>query len=326
MAKIYLIIKKMTRKATKQVQSILQTRVWADFKSRHSWTMHEINGLFFLKRTLPFKQHLLYAPEIPFEKRALPALIKNTRQLSRHQNVFVTRLEFLEPWSGDKCAILSHLGLVRSFEEIQPEFRQWVDLDPDEPAILAQMKQKGRYNIHLAKKHDIKVTTETDPQIFLKLFRATARRDGFSIRADHYYIDLIETLQSAKMGELRVAWYNQTPLAALIVSYYDGLASYLYGASSSLKRELMAPYLLHWEAMREAKKRGCHTYDLLAIAPFANSIPHTSNFVLQKKYAGITRFKQQFGGRPVHLLGSWDLVYNPLIYQTFRFLENIRRR
>ena len=175
-----------------------------------------------------------------------------------------------------------------------------------------------------------------DSRLFYELFADTARRDGFAIRSHAYFADLIETLAANQLGELLVAYHGKVPLAGAVISYYDGLASYLYGASASRDRELMAPYLLHWTAMQHAKARNCHTYDLLTIAPFrseqqtvnSKQSDGSSSFVPghSHKYAGITRFKQQFGGRPVHLLGSWDLPVRPFTYAAFRFAETWRRR
>jgi lipid II:glycine glycyltransferase (peptidoglycan interpeptide bridge formation enzyme) len=77
---------------------------------------------------------------------------------------------------------------------------------------------------------------------------------------------------------------------------------------------------MHFEAMKEAKKRNCLIYDFLAVAPSdwpSNAPAHP--------YAGLSRFKTQFGGEMVRLLGSWDLINKPVWYKMYRFVERRRR-
>ncbi|MBI2464387.1 peptidoglycan bridge formation glycyltransferase FemA/FemB family protein [Candidatus Peregrinibacteria bacterium] len=57
------------------------------------------------------------------------------------------------------------------------------------------------------------------------------------------------------------------PIAAIIVTHFGDRATYFYGASSNRHRDLMAPYLLQWTAMLDAKKHGYLWYDLFGIAP-----------------------------------------------------------
>ncbi|MBI4948066.1 peptidoglycan bridge formation glycyltransferase FemA/FemB family protein, partial [Candidatus Berkelbacteria bacterium] len=64
-------------------------------------------------------------------------------------------------------------------------------------------------------------------------------------------------------------------------------------------------------------QKGCTRFDLLAIAP-PNSKGHN--------YEGITGFKRNFGGEVVELIGSWDLVHNPLWYFLYKIAQKLRRR
>lgn len=307
--------------------SLLQTQAWADFKSRHGWRAHTGGEHFFLERSLPLGQHFIYAPELPLQTSKLKQLAAEATRLGRAQQAFAVRLEFLAEWSESVAHELKQLGFVKSFEEVQPEFRQWIDLRPTLDEILAAMKPKGRYNIRVAERHGVQVTESDDIDIFYRLAITTAKRDGFTIRSRDYYADLLKTLQQNNLGALYVATLTpDTPLAAAIISFHDNISSYLYGASSSDHRESMAPYLLHWHIMQEAKKRSCTIYDLLAVAPPSDTqhlTPNTNK--LARKYAGITRFKSQFGGQTVHLIGSWDLILKPAVYTAYKLLETIRR-
>ena len=77
-------------------------------------------------------------------------------------------------------------------------------------------------------------------------------------------------------------------IAAGIFVFHGDTAIYYYGASSSDRefRKHMAPYLLQWFAIGEAKKRGCTTYDFLGIA---------SPGSVDDRLAGVSAFKEKFG-------------------------------
>ena len=73
-------------------------------------------------------------------------------------------------------------------------------------------------------------------------------------------------------------------IAAGIFVFSGKTALYYYGASSSdnAKRKYMATYLLQWEMIREAKRRGCTIFDFLGVADPEDPDSHL---------AGVTDFK-----------------------------------
>lgn len=148
--------------------------------------------------------------------------------------------------------------------------------------------------------------------IFHKLYMETVRRERISGRNIDYFYDLVDILGAKDMAEVFIAELQDEPLAAAIVTYCDGVASYLYGGSSRKNREVMAPFALHFAIIRQAKKRNCHSYDLLGVAPEGAK---------NHKWAGLTRFKENFGGKNVEIIGGYDKVYNLGWYRLFRFLR-----
>ena len=149
-------------------------------------------------------------------------------------------------------------------------------------------------------------------KIFYNLYRETVRREKITGRSIDYFYDMVDILGAKDYAEVFVAYLQDQPLAAAIVTYYDGVASYLYGGSSRLNREVMAPFALHWAIMKAAKARNCHHYDLLGVAPEG---------VQKHKWAGLTRFKENFGGKNVEIIGSYDKVYHLGWYRLFRFMR-----
>lgn len=246
------------------------------------------------------------------------AALKDIKTESVPGRIFA-RFEFLDLWTPERAGKLVHAGLIKAFEDVQPEYRQWILLDKSEEELLKEMKPKGRYNINVAKKHNLKVDwgiTDNSVKTLFELYRQTSQRADFQGRNLDYFQKLSQVLADNKAGDIVVISKNDQPLSALLLSFYGGVCSYLYGGSGG-DRSLMGPYLAHWEAIKEAKKRGLAVYDLLAIAPEGNeNHPH----------AGLTRFKSQFGGQSIRLLGSWDLVHSQFWYGLYRFAERKRRR
>jgi lipid II:glycine glycyltransferase (peptidoglycan interpeptide bridge formation enzyme) len=209
---------------------------------------------------------------------------------------------------------------ARSAADVQSPDTALVDLCAAEDAILGRMKSKGRYNIHLAHKRGVRVRNCGAEGLdqFYALFQETARRDGLSIHALSYYRTLFEHCAEYPGQELRLylADYAEKPIAAAIVLFRKNTATYLYGASSNEDRNVMAPYAVQWQAMRDAKAYGCAEYDLFGIPPSADP---------EHPMAGLYRFKTSFGGRIIHRSGSWDFSYKRLARQVFSAAEALRK-
>lgn len=298
------------------ITSFFQTDAWASFKQKSGWRPRRVGEHLALRKGLPLSQSLEYWPELPMSSEVLQEIESECRRSA--PDIF-TRFEFLEKYSLEIAERLQKIGLRKSFEEVQPEYRQWVRLDSSEEELLNGMKPKGRYNIKVAERSDLQVSFSTDRSAvgqFFKLYQQTSERNKFQGRGLGYFESLVKLLAKEGVGEVLVVSKNGLPLSAGIFLYWGGVGSYLYGASGG-DRNLMAPYLMHWSAIKRSKTKGCWIYDLLAIAP-----PDKPNH----SYANLTRFKTQFGGESVRLLGSWDFIRKPFWYTIYQFAERRRRQ
>jgi len=325
------------------MKSLLQTQEWATLKEKQGWKIHDPDEIFVLEKKLPLGKTFLYAPEVSFAQITdFNRFITKVDKIARNINSIFFRLELLDEKVEKNIEIIENLQKYKfhkAFEEIQPEYRQIIPIAGSNEAILTQMKTKGRYNIKVAERHGVEVKVIGSENLkqgldeFYKIFTETAKRDGFSIRPREYFQTLLDTLGTKGYTELLVAYLNNVAIAAEIVTYYDETASYLYGSSANNFRNVMAPYLMHWAAIKRARAKGCKYYDLLAIAPFdsdqglvdSGQSENQKQKIINHKYSGITRFKEQFGGRSVNIIGSYDLVYQPIWYEIFKTIEKIRR-
>jgi len=211
-----------------------------------------------------------------------------------------------------------------------------LDLRKTEEEILGGMKPKWRYNIRLSEKKNVEVGREGAGalDVFYGLYEETARRDGIAIHPFSYYKTLLETADRAggdvgkgqtgadeTAGNERpsisvwVARHEGVPVASIITLFLDRHATYLYGASSNEKRNLMPAYALQWKAIAAAKSEGCRDYDFFGIPPDGNP---------NHAMAGLYLFKTGFGGSLRHRVGSIDYPLSRTAYAAFRSAEALR--
>ncbi|MFW5694890.1 MAG: lipid II:glycine glycyltransferase FemX [Alkalispirochaeta sp.] len=220
-------------------------------------------------------------------------------------------------------------GLRRAPVRVQPPDTVVVDLSLDEEQIMAAMKGKTRYNVRLAARKGVTVARVRDAAVttevgrWYALYQETARRDRIAIHPMRYYQDVVEVAASMRAaGEeaplitLYMATHEEDLLAGIVVASYRGMSTYLYGAGANVKRNLMASYLIQWEAMRDAKGAGDRSYDMFGIPP-SDDPSHPMH--------GLYRFKTGFGGTIVNRPGCWDVVRAPVVGGTFRTAERGRR-
>ncbi len=222
------------------------------------------------------------------------------------------------------------------FEGVQSRIKKTIDLNPHQTLLLdirkpqeellAEMKPKTRYNIRLAEKSGIKVrvlqqlpvpsTGGEDP------IAASAKRAGIQAYTPEYFNQLLNFFSKSKeYGSIQArcyAAYHQSDLLAVtIMLEYAGRATYLFGGALELKRNLMPSYLLHWQAIQDAKARGIETYDFWGVEIDENH-----------PWYGFSKFKLGFGGEVIKRPGTLDFTYNPTWYNAyaiFRKLNRLRR-
>jgi len=203
--------------------------------------------------------------------------------------------------------------------DVQPPSTVLIDLNLTPDELLAAMHKKNRYNIRLAERKGVQVRSAGDDELdrWYDLYRETALRDRITIHPFRYYHRLFELARGSTRLSLHLylAEHENDLLAGIIVAEFGDQATYLYGASSNVKRSLMPNYALQWKAILQAREAGITSYDLFGVPP-ADDPDHPMH--------GLYRFKTGFGGRLVHRAGSWDVVIRPMRYNAYRFAEQVR--
>jgi len=206
----------------------------------------------------------------------------------------------------------------KSMSNILPSNTIFLDLTRDLSVIKGSMKQKTRYNIELSVRKEVTVELAgiEDLETWYKLYTETASRNNFYLHHIDYFKAVLtnraRNTQSPAEVLLLIAVVEKMPLAAMFLVITGNRGTYLYGASASHHKNLMASYALQWEAIKIAKEKGCTEYDMFGIAP--NPDPSHPLF-------GLYRFKTGFGGTIFHTMGCWDYPIHSEIYNYFAAAE-----
>jgi len=311
---------------------LLQSWAWGDFQKsldNKIFRLALVNGngqiqavILVVKHEVHFEYNYLYCPRGPVinivEIAHLNSLFAEIKNIAREEKSFMIRVD--PPWAVGNESRMTDVDFRKSEYEIQPKCNLVIDITKTEQELLSQMKQKTRYNIGVAQKHGVQVRISNevaDLESFWQLVKQTAERDNFTPHLKEHYKKMFEILNADGTIKLFLAEYENKIIAANLVSFFGKFCTYLHGASSDMYRELMAPHLLQWQAIAEAKRLGCQFYD------FGGVNAKTYN---NEKWAGITRFKNGFAPEipAKEYIGSFEIVLNPVIFAAYKFVKQIR--
>ncbi|MDA1060249.1 MAG: peptidoglycan bridge formation glycyltransferase FemA/FemB family protein [bacterium] len=308
--------------------TIHQTSKWGHFQAhRPSRGKYWIIGVFegkkliggsmLIRYLLPKNHCWLYTPRGPLARpEMMPHILEQIKKIATEENAIFLRID------PPLQKAINYDGFKTTSKGHQPEHTLILDLDASEEALLKQMKQKGRYNIKIAENKGVKIH-KANPKFpnkfaydlgkFYHILQQTTKRDRFHSHGQGFYKAMIETLYPG--AALYLANYEGEEIAGAIITYHKDTATYYYGASSDTHRNAMAPYLLHWEAMKDAKKKGFKYYDLFGISP-----PHSKNH----HWKGVTEFKKKFGGTHVSYQKAQEYPFKKFMYFLYRLYKALR--
>jgi len=307
---------------------LLQTSQWGEFKAQFGWQPVRIiaghSGAQILFRRLPLGYSIAYIPKGPVGE-ITPTLLTEIEEICVDQKAIIIYVE-PDAWEEDfDASQLIEGGFRESRISIQPRRTIVIELDGDEEIWLERMKQKTRYNIRLAKKKNVEVNSSKDVDTFIRLMKITGTRNMFSVHNEAYYRTAYDIFSSSGNCELLIAYYQQKPLAALMVFYQGVRAWYFYGASSNLERNRMANYLLQFEAMRWAKMKGCKLYDLWGIPDYDEEQLEAQFTSRNDGLWSVYRFKRGFGGLIKRSAGVYEKVIHPIPYTIYAAMLRLRK-
>jgi len=314
--------------------SYLQMSAWARVKAVNGWSAHrmlaEVGGpggggrigtQVLVRRPGPMPWGFAYAPRGPvaaeWDAETLGALTATLRDglpaaAGRISHVRIDpEIEAggpLDPDGGLGRALIA-IGW-RPAPPIQPNATRIIDLRADETALWGDLRKKWRQYVNKARAGGVTVVDADGDRLgeFYRIYRETADRAGFLIRAESAYRDVWAAF--APTGNARLLFAQAAdgePQATLFLVRSGPRVVEPYGGMTSAGGESRANYLLKWEAIRSSRDAGATSYDLWGLAT-----------------GGIAHFKTGFGGREVRYVGAWDLVLSQVGRRAYEWAQRGR--
>ena len=115
-----------------------------------------------------------------------------------------------------------------------------LDLSPTEETLMANMKPKTRYNVHLAERRGVEVVQDdSDAALdeYLRILKETTTRQAFYAHGPEYFKTMWETLKPTGMMHIFRATFEGKTLVSWIVFVHNNVLYYPYGASSNENRK-----------------------------------------------------------------------------------------
>jgi len=267
------------------------------------------------------------------KQQVLEILFGELNKIAKEEKVDFIRIAPIWEKNDENNRIFKELSFRDAPTHIHPELTWELDITLSEEELLNQMRKTTRYLIRQAQKNDVKIIESRnldDVEKFEELNKKTVNRHHFvpfplsylkneflAFLLDSQPIRQTQGCPECAEGQISIflGRYKEELISAGIFVFWQGTAFYHHGASSLKYPKIPVSYLLLWEAIREAKKRGCKKFNFWGIAP-ENEKNHP--------WSGLTLFKMGFGGYKKEYLKTQDLPLSKKYYLTYVF-ERIRR-
>ncbi len=280
----------------------------------------------------------------------LEALLGRLREIAKDEKASFIRIAPLLERNEENIKIFKDLGFKESPMHANAYTSTWkLDLMPSEDELLMNMRKTTRYLIRQAMKNqDITIASRTldisgdapvmekstnlndiagdktarytglpaTIELYQKLSAKAAKRQDFVPFSFEYIKNEFEIFSKDNQTLLFLGKYKGEIAAAALVIFWQGISFYHQAASDAKFAKFSIPYLLQWEAIKEAKKRGCILYDFWGFVDPEKNPKHP--------WAGPTLFKMGFGGYKKEYIKTQDFPLSNRYWLIFAF-EKLRK-
>lgn len=264
--------------------------------------------------------NFLYLPYGPIGDRGLRDFFIYLRDFFKSSGYdFIRVSPFIDDTLENKN-IYRQIGFRPAPMHVLAETTWILDISQPEEKLLSQMNKNHRNLIRRCEREGVRIektNSVDDLTKFNQLHDETAKRHKFYRFSTEYIQKEFSAFAPQNQAAVFNAYLPSGELdSSAVVIYYGDMAAYRHGASLNLNPKLPTSYLLQWEAIKEAKKRGIKLYNFWGIAPENSSKNHP--------FSGISHFKKGFGGFQKDLLHCQDLPITKKYWLNW-IIETIRR-
>ncbi|MBI2003169.1 MAG: peptidoglycan bridge formation glycyltransferase FemA/FemB family protein [Candidatus Wildermuthbacteria bacterium] len=254
------------------------------------------------------------------KSNVLEILLQELKTRAKEGRAGFIRINPIWERSDEHAQIFRKFWFKRAPLQMHPESSWKLDISPDEGTLFTSMRKTTRYLIRQAQNNpDIVVFQSGDPndvRVFSAMHNLVSERQRFIPFSKEY---LQKEFDAFAPDGVRIFWgtYKGERVAGSFVIFKDNAAFYHHAVSLPEFAKFSIPALVQWEAIREAKRRGCAVYDFWGFVDPATNPAHP--------WAGPTLFKMGFGGYASLYAHTQDLPLRWTYWLTYCF-EALRRK
>jgi len=260
----------------------------------------------------------LFIPHLVSSKY-LQVLVNYLKALSREEKADFIRISPILERNEENIKIFKELGFRDAPIHMHPEVTWELDIKKPEEELISQTRKTTRYLIRQAQKNsDIRIEQSLelrDIEKFNQLYQETVDRHHFVPFSLEYLKNEFLAFSQNDQLSIFLGKYKNDLVSGGIFIFWQNIAFYHHGASSLRYPKIPVSYLLLWEAIREAKNRGCKKFNFWGIAP-ENQRNHP--------WYGLTLFKMGFGGYKKEYVKTQDLQISKKYWLNF-IIEKLRK-
>lgn len=294
-----------------------QTNEWGKYLKHLNWRAVKIEKTHIFLRQLP----LIDRAMIKIQHPVGPVNLNKIDQFAKKEKALFT---IIEPHNKGfiESDYIKH-GYIVSKIQFAHSATIKIDLTQSEEKIYSAFSTNAKRNIRKAEgRLSIKTIALNDEknitaiQQFYSMYATTGKEKKFYVPS---YEEVSAKMQAFKKTSYTLFAYEkdsqekeQKPVAALWIGYFDNVLVYFHPGNTKRGYELLANYLLVWEALKLGKKLGLKVFDFETMYDYR--YPKKN-----KAWKGYTEFKKKFGGEEVYYPQSWIKFYNPIFRLLYSF-------
>jgi len=303
---------------------------WSEFQKKDGnkifhlgiFENNKLCGIAFIIKIIAKRGTFLFCPHGPHiennNENHFQKLINYLKNLAKKEKASFIRFSPTHLKTEENIKLFKKLGFKKAPMHMHSELTWILDIKEEDKKLLKNMRSVHRYSIRRSIKEGVKVWSTSEKknlEKFYSIYKETVSRQKFSPFSKKYFENEFDCFSQNDSVRLFFAEYNNEIIATAFIIFSKHSAFYHHGASLLKYRKIPAAYLLQWEVIQEAKKRGCEKYNFWGIAP-KNKKNHP--------WKGLTFFKTGFGGEAHPFMRAQDLVLGWRYWVNW-IVETVRR-
>lgn len=193
-----------------------------------------------------------------------------------------------------------------------------LDLKLNEQAYRKQLSSSGKRYINKWKKANLDFVQASFAQReqFREVRYTTWYDKWFNVLPKEQFLKLRDYCESEEVWTLFLWLQDGKIVTGAVYLWYGKQMIYLYGGTDRSYGDIWAQYRLTDQIIKRWSTEKYTSLDLLGVAPVGFEKWHDR--------AGVTRFKQAFGGETISYWGSYDVVFNTWMMKAFEWKRRLR--